>query len=100
MAREWVLDAHRRTMEEMLIEVYGCMPLRTTVVRLQGAAEAKKIESDIYPDATEKMLIETYGCMSLGDRLLWLDGGRDRKKAKAALPVEPREMGSLAVGIA
>ncbi len=100
MAREWVLDAHRRTMEEMLIEVYGCMPLRSTVVRMQGAAAAKKIESDIYPDATEKMLIEAFGCVSLGERVLWLEGGRDRKKAKVEAPVVLRDAESLAVGIA
>ncbi|HBA55030.1 hypothetical protein [Syntrophorhabdus aromaticivorans] len=103
MARELILETvvkpDSRTMEERLIEVFGCLPLNDRVIWLDGGAERKKIESDVYPDIMEERLIEVFGCSPLSDRVIRLDGGAERKKA-AQLPVVRGKPFARVAGIA
>ncbi|OPY82844.1 MAG: hypothetical protein A4E65_00751 [Syntrophorhabdus sp. PtaU1.Bin153] len=84
MNRELLLEAvvkpESRTMEDRLIEIFGCFPFSDSVIRLDGAAKRTKIESDVYPDPMEESLIEVFGCLHLSDRVIRLDGGTDRKR--------------------
>lgn len=87
MSREWTetgININNKTMEGMLIEVFGCMSLGNSVINLDASKESKRIESEFYLDgnAMEGMLIEIFGCMSLGDSVINLDVTRDRKRVK------------------
>jgi hypothetical protein len=104
MARDLVLKAvvklDSRTMEERLIEVFGCFPVsEKAVIRLDGSAEKRRVESDIiYPDLMEERLIEVFGCLPLSDRVIRLNGNTARKRA--AQPVVQDELFPHVAGIA
>lgn len=88
MGREWTaeteININNKTMEGMLIEIFGCMSLGNSVINLDAGRDSKRIESGFYLDENtmEGMLIEIFGCVSLGDSVISLDAGRDRKRAK------------------
>jgi hypothetical protein len=104
MAREWGLEAksgrNGRTLEGMLIEVYGCMPLSDRVINLYANRDAKRVTSDFYTGDhnLEGMLIEVYGCMPLNDnRVINLYASRDRKREQKALYFSEQLVDSKAV---
>jgi hypothetical protein len=88
MSREWTVEndinINNKTMEGMLIEVFGCMSLGSSVINLDAKKDSKRIESEFYLDGNtmEGMLIEVFGCMSLSDSVITLDATRDRKRVK------------------
>ena len=88
MSREWILEnevnINNKTMEGMLIEVFGCMSLDNSVITLDASRDSKRIESGFYLDGNtmEGMLIEVFGCMSLDNSVINLDASRDRKRVK------------------
>ncbi|OPY74411.1 MAG: hypothetical protein A4E63_00740 [Syntrophorhabdus sp. PtaU1.Bin050] len=105
MARELILETvvkpDSKTMEERLIEVFGCLPLSDRVIRLDRGAEEKKIESDLYPDFMEERLIEVFGCLPLSDRVIRLDDSENvEKKRTGQSPVMRDEPFTRAAGIA
>ena len=50
MNREWTLstgvDIHNTTMEGMLIETYGCMPLNDRVINLEAGRSRRRVRPD------------------------------------------------------
>ncbi len=88
MSREWTaendININNKTMEGMLIEVFGCMSLGSSIINLEANKDSKRIESEFYLDGNtmEGMLIEVFGCMSLSDSVITLGATRDKKRVK------------------
>jgi hypothetical protein len=90
MAREWGLGStgslNSGTMDETLIEVFGCVSLNAMITDAMERSGARMDEA----------LIEVFGCVSLDNRVVWLDAGRERKadrrglKAHPSVPLEER----------
>ena len=103
MPREWRSESkssrNSRTLEGMLIEVYGCMPLSDRVINLYANRDAKRVRSDFSTgDHTmEGMLIEVYGCMPVSDRVINLYASRDRKRVQKALYLSEQLVDSKAI---
>jgi hypothetical protein len=80
MAREWALGSkgslNNRTMDETLIEVYGCVSLHNMLAGLDAGRDG---------NVMDETLIEVFGCVSLDNRVVRLDAGRERKAARAGL---------------
>ena len=103
MARAWGSESkssrNGRTLEGMLIEVYGCMPLNDRVINLYANRDAKRVRSDFsMGDHTmEGMVIEVYGCMPVSDRVINLYASRDRKRVQKALYLSEQLVDSKAI---
>jgi hypothetical protein len=87
MAMKWNLEAdiHNKTMEETLIEVFGCAPADQGVAGIYAGNRTKLIKTDFYlaGNAMEMMLIEVFGCNSLDGNAIKLEANRARKKIKS-----------------
>ncbi|MCX8110324.1 MAG: hypothetical protein N3D15_03625 [Syntrophorhabdaceae bacterium] len=80
MAR--VLDIEKekidsKTMEGAIIEIFGCAPLKDTVITLFKGKD--RIKSDFYINGNfyEAGIIEVFGCISL-DKIIKLDVEREK----------------------
>jgi hypothetical protein len=92
MAREWELGTEGKTgtMDETLIEVFGCVSLNAMIARLDMGKDLA-----LYRNGMDETLIEVFGCVSLDNRVVWLDTGRERKADRAGLmdhPVAARDV--------
>ncbi len=75
MARAWEIEKDKidnKTMEGAIIEIFGCAPLKDTVITLFKGKD--KIKSDFYINGSfyEAGIIEVFGCISL-DKIIKLD---------------------------
>lgn len=102
MARKWETESaagiDMRTMEGMLIEIFGCVSFDNRIITLTQGKDKGKIKSDFYLDGKtmDGMLIEIFGCVSL-DKVIQLDASRDRKKAPLPFVYdEPAPLAKLA----
>ncbi|OPY65689.1 MAG: hypothetical protein A4E57_03081 [Syntrophorhabdaceae bacterium PtaU1.Bin034] len=83
MASQWILETEvsldSQTMEEMLIEIFGCASLDLKIIKLGAGRDKEKAKgfvhirsekpelSETYETA-EDTLIEIFGCVSLDSR--------------------------------
>jgi hypothetical protein len=81
MARQWGLEAGG-SMEDRLIEVFGCDFGDNRVVRFAPGRDRMKTKRDGLADgfAMEEMLIEIFGCVSVNSRVISLESGRERMR--------------------
>jgi hypothetical protein len=85
MAVKWNLesDINSKTMEETLIEVFGCISSRgKRTFKINAGKEIKGIKTEFYlaGNAMETMLIEVFGCNSLDGSAIKLETNKDRKR--------------------
>ncbi|MBP8626077.1 MAG: hypothetical protein KBE27_00130 [Syntrophorhabdaceae bacterium] len=83
MAIVWDIEKDKidsKTMEGAIIEIFGCAPIKDTVITLFTGKD--KIKSDFYVNGNfyEAGIIEVFGCISL-DKIIKLD--LEREKAYA-----------------
>lgn len=98
MARIWDMEREKidsKTMEGAIIEIFGCAPLKDTVIKLFDGKD--KIKSDFYINGNfyEAGIIQIFGCISL-DKIIKLDLER-QKTVAAGIPYE--EASARVVGI-
>ncbi|MCX5813824.1 MAG: hypothetical protein NT178_14945 [Proteobacteria bacterium] len=85
MAMKWNLesDINNKTMEEVLIEIFGCTSPDKRVAKIHSISRIKGIETEFYlaGNAMETMLIEIFGCSSLVDgNAIKLEIGKDIRR--------------------
>ena len=85
MASDGRSDFSRGTMEDLLIETFGCFSFNKRVINLDSGRVKIRTRTDSRSDAMEEMLIETFGCFSFGGRIINLDSGREKKREAARL---------------
>jgi hypothetical protein len=70
MARKWELETETNidnAMEEMLVEVFGCIPLVNRVIKVRKAVQRMKRDVSLARNAMEETLVEVFGCIPLDD---------------------------------
>jgi hypothetical protein len=86
MAMKWNLetDINNKTMEEALIEIFGCISPEKKTAKIHEGKQAKRIKTEFYlaGNAMETMLIEVFGCSSLDGNAIKLEASRARKRIK------------------
>jgi hypothetical protein len=84
MAMEWNLesDINNKTMEEVLIEIFGCVSPDKRVAKIHEVSRIKGIKTEFYlaGNAMETMLIEVFGCSSLNGNAIKLEAGKDIRR--------------------
>jgi hypothetical protein len=75
-------DMNNKTMEEMLIEIFGCISPDKKVVKIYTGRRAKRIKTEFYHagSAMEMMLIEIFGCKSVNGNAIKFVCDRERKR--------------------
>ncbi len=91
MGRMWGLESGGvvggKAMEDMLIEVFGCVSLNSRVIRLEPGRDKLWFRTDaaVSEHVMEDMLIEVFGCVSLNNRVIRLESGRDKLRRPSGL---------------
>ncbi len=87
MAMKWNLETDRsnKTMEELLIEVFGCSSTNERADKMHSDRGKKRIKTEFYlaGNAMETMLIEVFGCSSLEGSAIKIESGKVKKRIKS-----------------
>jgi hypothetical protein len=90
MAIKWNLetDVNNKTMEDLLIEAFGCISFGKKAAKIHTGSEKKRIKTEFYlaGNAMETMLIEVFGCNSLDGNAIKIEKGKVRKRINRAYP--------------
>jgi hypothetical protein len=75
-------DMKNRNMEEVLIEVFGCISPDKKVTKIHTNRRAKGIKTEFYfaVNAMETMLIEVFGCSSMNGNAIKFVSDKDRSR--------------------
>jgi|GEM_PF-462286 len=86
MAIKWNLetDIGNKSMEELLIEVFGCISTNKKAAKIHSVSGNKRIKTEFYHagNAMETMLIEVFGCSSLDGSAIKIESGKTKKRIK------------------
>jgi hypothetical protein len=87
MAKKWNLetDVNNKTMEELLMEVFGCISADKKIAKIYENNKKKRIKTEFYlaGNAMEIMLIEIFGCSSLDGSAIKIEEGKTKRKMKS-----------------
>ena len=84
MAVKWNLEADvtNKTMEEVLIEVFGCNSSDKKTAKINAGSLTKRIKTEFYlaGNSMETMLIEIFGCSSLDGNAVKFISDKEKKR--------------------
>jgi hypothetical protein len=87
MAKKWNLetDVNKKTMEELLMEVFGCITAEKKVAEIHADSRKKRIKTEFYlaGNAMEAMIIEVFGCGSINGRAIRIEEGKAKRETKS-----------------
>jgi hypothetical protein len=90
MERNPETNTNNKTMEEMLIETFGCIYPDKRAAKIHTDGLTRRIKTDFYlaGSAMETMLIEVFGCSSMNGNAIKFISDRDRKRINRKLSMD------------